>query len=590
MKTRLHPEQALAPQAFCRQVLSERYLAPGEDGIDDVLRRVARALASVELTRHREWHTRRFLEAMRAGFIPAGRIQASAGVESGATLVNCFVQPLQPYGRPAFWREGVREALATMAAGGGVGYDLSDLPSQQLRELTQAKGGPPSPLEFLDIMEERVSEAGPIHARRAAQMAVLRIDHPDVIAFIQRKRRGGLAHFNLSVAITDAFMHAVKRDEHWRLMDTGTNTRDDDSLEADVSRQVSARYLMQQLQDASFACGEPGIIFIDRVSRDDALSDQTPSRAANPCGEQFLPDYGGCNLGSIDLTRFVSAPFTHAAHFQLTRFVSIVSIAVRALDNVIEIAQWPLPQQAELALRQRRIGLGFTGLGDALFMLGLRYDSAAGRAAAARIARCLRDSACAASIRLARERGSFPDLDTATYLAKPRAASRLPPRLQQRIRQLGIRNSHRLSIAPTGSISLAFADNVSPGIEPIFGCRVRHREHTDDRGMSALVADHAWRLFRARSGSLAPLPSAFVTAAGVSPVAQLRMLASITPFVDAGISKTIWVPADYPRSAFDRLARQAWLVGVKAFACYRSNPDIAPAMSADCESGADPFR
>ena len=198
--------------------------------MDDVMRRVSRALASVEPARHREWHTRRFLEAMRAGFIPAGRIQASAGIETGATLVNCFVQPLQPYGRPASWHEGIREALTTMAAGGGVGYDLSDLPSQQLRELTQAEGRPPSPLEFLDLMEERVSEAGLIHARRAAQMAVLRIDHPDVIAFIQRKRRGGLSHFNLSVAITDAFMHAVKRDERWRLMDTGTNARNDQSL------------------------------------------------------------------------------------------------------------------------------------------------------------------------------------------------------------------------------------------------------------------------------------------------------------------------------------------------------------------------
>ncbi len=587
MKTRLYPEISLAPQSFCEQVLSERYLAPGEDCADDVMRRVSQALASVETSRNRAWHAHRFLQAMRAGFIPAGRIQASAGIETSATLVNCFVQPVLPHRRRASWRQGIHEALTTIAAGGGVGYDLSDLPAEHLGSRNEAEDRPPSPLKFLDLMEERVTRAGIGQTRRAAQMAVLRIDHPDVIAFIQHKRRGGLTHFNLSVAITDAFMDAVQRDEPWSLGNTGTNTRDDQALAAQASRHVSARQLMQQLQDASFACGEPGILFIDHIHRDDALGDQTPSRAANPCGEQFLPDYGACNLGSIDLTRFVSAPFTQAAHFKLTHFASIVSIAVRALDNVIEIAQWPLPQQAELALRQRRIGLGFTGLGDALFMLGIRYDSAVGRSAAARIARCLRDSACAASIQLAHERGPFPDLDVATYLAKPRAASRLPPRLQHRIRELGIRHSHRLSIAPTGSISLAFADNVSTGIEPIFGCQVRHREHADDLGRTAVVADHAWRLFKARFGSQAPLPGTFMTAADVSPAAQLRMLASITPFVDAGISKTVWIPADYPRSAFDRLARQAWLMGIKAFACYRSNPDIAQAMVAECELGTD---
>jgi ribonucleoside-diphosphate reductase alpha chain len=561
-------------------VLRERYLAPGEHTVDDVRHRVAIALASVESPRKRADYADIFLQAMRAGFIPGGRIQAAAGLQTAATLINCFVQPVLPPMHRAAWHEGVRQAMVTMAAGGGVGYDLSDLPPRNDPHSLQEMPGLPSPLEFLDLMEQRVAQAIVHRDRRAAQMAVLRIDHPDVIAFIQRKRSGGLAHFNLSVSVTDASMDKAFRDEIWDLRYQPKGILNDQvSDRSIVYNRLPARHVMQQLQDATYACGEPGVIFIDQVNRDEGVTNQAPLRAANPCGEQFLPDYGACNLGSIDLTRFVRSPFSLRAQFDLNRFADVARVAVRALDNVIELTHWPLPEHVELARRQRRIGLGFTGLGDALFMLGLRYDSSAGCAFAARVARCLRDAACEASIRLAMERSSFPDLDALTYLTRPRAGSRLPEHLRRRIQQHGIRNSHRLSIAPTGSISLAFADNVSPGIEPIMGPQIWHRGRGAATDETALVADHAWRLFRSRFGGCARLPPAFLTAADVSPTSQLRMLASVTPFVDAGISKTISIPTDYPRAAFDPLMRQAWLMGVKAFTCYRLNPNITPAMS-----------
>jgi len=298
------------------------------------------------------------------------------------------------------------------------------------------------------------------------------------------------------------------------------------------------------------------------------------------CGEQPLPAYGCCCLGSVDLTRFVDAPFHPEARFDFDAFARVVRPAVRMLDNVLEASVWPLPQQKSEAMAKRRVGLGFTGLGDALVMLGLRYDSDDARAMATRIAAAMRDEAYAASVEIAKEKGAFPLLDREQYLAAPRFASRLPERLQAEIRAHGIRNSHLLSIAPTGTISLAFADNASNGIEPAFSWTYQRKKRMPDDSMRTYdVEDHAWRLYRHLGGDMDPLPPAFVTALELSAQDHMRMVAAVAPYVDSAISKTVNVPEDYPYARFESLYLEAWKAGLKGLTTYRPNAVLGSVLS-----------
>jgi ribonucleoside-diphosphate reductase alpha chain len=583
----------LSTQPISEEVLREKYAKGDERSVDDVRARVARALAAVEAPATRTLWETRFFDAQRSGFIPAGRIDSAAGTALGATLINCFVQPVGDSiaapddGYPGIYT-ALTEAAETMRRGGGVGYDFSRIrPRGAWVGTTQSSAsGPVSYMRVFDRSCETVESAG---SRRGAQMGVLRCDHPDVEDFIHAKDRGDLTNFNISVGVTDAFMRAVEEDGVIELVHraepsaaqkaAGAYRRSDGLW---VYQKPRARELWDQIMRSTYDHAEPGVLFIDRINADNNLGYCERIESTNPCGEQPLPAYGCCCLGSIDLTFFVEAPFESGARFRDEAFVEVVKVAVRMLDNVLDSTVWPLPQQQDEARAKRRIGLGFTGLGDALIMLGLRYDSEAARNEAARIAAVMRDAAYDASADLARERGSFPLFNSDLYLSRGSFASRLPQPLKDKIRAQGIRNSHLLSIAPTGTISLAFADNASNGIEPPFSWSYTRRKRENDGSFKEYaVEDHAWRLYRHLKGADAPLSEAFVTALEMSAENHEAMVAAVAPFIDTSISKTVNVPADYPYAEFQNLYFTAWKSGLKGLATYRPNSVLGAVLSVE---------
>lgn len=553
-------------QKISAAVLAEKYAKGREKTADEIFRRVAHALAGCEPVdcRGRE---QLFLRALREGFIGGGRIMAAAGIAGDATLINCFVQPIGDDLDLA-----LREAAETMRCGGGVGYNFSHIPPQGM-----TSAGPIACIARFDSSRAGAESAG---ARRGAQMAVLDCDHPDILRFVHAKDRGGLTRFNLSVGVSDAFMRAVQDDGDWELVhavrpDLPVRRRG----EVWVYETLRARALWDEIMRSNWDHAEPGVLFLDRINRDNNLSYLERIAAANPCGEQPLPDYAGCCLGSVNLTRLVRDPFTLDARVDWDELAFLTKQGVRMLDNVLDLTHWPLEPQRREAQTKRRIGLGITGLGDALVMLGLRYDRARGRAMAARIARTLRNGAYQASVELARERGAFPALDTDRYLAEPSFASRLPVRIRAAIRQYGIRNSHLLSIAPAGTISLAFADNASNGIEPAFSWRYVRRKLARSGAIEEYpVEDHAWRIWQSLHRG-EPLSPAFVSALEISPLDHVRMVAAVQPYIDAAISKTVNIPEAGAYADFRDLYLQAWRLGLKGITSYRPNCVVGTVLS-----------
>jgi ribonucleoside-diphosphate reductase alpha chain len=584
---------ALPPQAISAEVLAEKYAKGDERTLDEVRQRVARALAAVEPAEQRSQWEQRFADAQRSGFVPAGRINSAAGTELSATLINCFVQPVGDSiaqvedGFPGIYT-ALTEAAETMRRGGGVGYDFSRIRPQGawVGSTQSSASGPVSYMRVFDRSCETVESAG---SRRGAQMAVLRCDHPDVEAFIRAKDEGDLRNFNISVGVTDEFMQAVLAGGEVELVHraepgpaqkaAGAHRRADGLW---VYRRQPAARLWDLIMRSTYDHAEPGVLFLDRINNDNNLNYCESIAATNPCAEQPLPSYGCCCLGSIDLTHFVSAPFEAGADFDDKAFAEVVKVAVRMLDNVLDVTVWPLPQQAEEARNKRRVGLGFTGLGDALIMLGLRYDTPEAREMARRISEAMRDAAYLASADLAVERGAFPLFNADLYLSRGNFASRLPGEVKEQIRAKGIRNSHLLSIAPTGTISLAFADNASNGIEPPFSWTYTRKKRMGDGSFKEYsVEDHAWRLYRHLKGHDAPLTQAFVTALEMSADAHAQMVAAVAPCIDTSISKTVNVPADYPYEDFQGLYLTAWRSGLKGLATYRPNAVLGSVLSVD---------
>lgn len=581
----------LAAQEISAEVLVEKYAKGDEKTVHEVRQRVAGALAAVEAEDKRTFWEARFLEAQEKGFVPAGRINSAAGTTLAATLINCFVQPVGDSvtkavdGRPGIYT-ALAQAAETMRRGGGVGYDFSSIRPKgaMVRGTASNASGPVSYMRVFDRSCETVESAG---ARRGAQMGVLRCDHPDIEEFIHAKDKGDLTNFNISIGVTDAFMRAVEAGEMVELVhksEPGEDIKAAGAYPLDdgtwVYRKVEARDLWTQIMRSTYDHAEPGILFLDRMNQDNNLSYCETIEATNPCAEQPLPPYGCCCLGSINLTLFVQEPFSEKAAFDFDGFGKIIDTAVRMLDNVLDTTHWPLEQQQEEASSKRRIGLGFTGLGDALIMLRKRYDTEEARSEARKIAEHLRDRAYAASVELARERGSFPLFNADMYLTGNNFASRLPSALKERIRKHGIRNSHLLSVAPTGTISLAFADNASNGIEPPFSYTYTRRKRTIDGDFREhSVEDYAWRLYRHLGGDVNNLPPWFVTALEISAAAHKEMVAAVAPYVDTSISKTVNVPEDYPYSDFEDLYLSAWKSGLKGLATYRPNSVLAPVLS-----------
>jgi ribonucleoside-diphosphate reductase alpha chain len=589
---------ALGWQEVSLDVLREKYAKGAERDLDGpamaraVRSRVARALAAVEAD-PAAWEPR-FLKALERGFIPGGRINSAAGASiADVTLINCFVQPVgdsiseTTRGKPGIYI-ALREAAETMRRGGGVGYDFSAIRPKgaKVAGTDSAASGPVSYMHVFDQSCATVESAG---ARRGAQMGVLRCDHPDILEFVSAKReKGRLSNFNISVGVTDAFMAAVEADGPFELVhEAEPGPRRSGRRRADglwIYDTIRARELWQIVMRNTYEAAEPGVLFLDTINRENNLHYCEAISATNPCGEIPIPDYGCCCLGSINLTEYVTDPFTPEASFDDAGFVETVTTAVRMLDDVLTATVWPLPQQAAEAAAKRRIGLGFTGLGDALILMGLRYDSEEGRVFAAAVARKLRDAAYRASTALAHEKGAFPLLDVEKLLASGMAA-RLSDEIRDGIRTHGLRNSHLLSIAPTGTISLAFADNASNGIEPAYSWYyTRKKREADNTTRDYRVEDHAWRLWRARGGNTDALPPAFVSALEISAHDHMAMQAAIQPFVCQAISKTVNVLEDYPFAAFETLYLDAWKAGLKGITTYRPNAVLGSVLSTEAAS------
>ena len=580
-------------QPISRDVLAEKYFKPGESSLEQLYGRVARALASVEKPELRAEWEQKFLTNLHVGAIGAGRIMSAAGTDIQATLINCFVQPVgdaiqgvDDEGYPGIY-EALREAAETMRRGGGVGYDFSRIrPKGAFVKGTHSIAS--GPCSYMNVFDQSCSTVESAGSRRGAQMGVLRIDHPDVAEFITAKRTPGRwNNFNVSVGVSDAFMQAVANGTDWALvhkakpgqkvLEGGGYQRADGLW---VYRKLPARELWDTIMQSTYDFAEPGILFLDQIGRDNNLNYCEKIEATNPCGEQPLPPYGCCDLGPIILTNFVRNPFGAGgdAAFDFDAFEQVVATQVRALDNVLDVTFWPLEQQRNESADKRRIGVGFTGLGNALTMLKLGYDREDGRAMATEIARRMRDAAYRASVELAKEKGAFPKFKAAGYLAEGTFASRLPADIQADIRQHGIRNSHLLSIAPTGTVSLAFADNASNGIEPAFSWGYkRNKREADGSKSSYTVEDHAFRLYRSlvdstvSSDDTGKLPDYFVNALEMSAQDHVAMMEAVQPFVDTSISKTVNIPEDYPYDSFKDLYRQAWQAGLKGLATYRPN-------------------
>ncbi len=572
---------------IARHIWATRYRAADETDIRTSWQRVAQAIAQAE-GRDRDIWAARFaalLDDFR--FLPGGRILAGAGTGHRVTLFNCFVMGGIADDLEHIF-EALKEGALTMQHGGGVGYDFSTL--RPAGTVATASGTIASgPVSFMHIWDAMCATMLSTGARRGAMMATLRCDHPDIETFVDAKRDPAvLRHFNLSVQVSDAFLEAVANDADWALV---FPLHEGESAEAVLSRRwsgtaapvpcrvvrtVKARALWQRILRAAYDTAEPGVLFVDTINRDNTLSNVEHLTATNPCGEIPLPPYGACDLGSLNLAAFVTAPFAEDARLDFAALADAAALSVRFLDDVIDVSRYPLPAQADEAKRKRRIGLGVTGLADALVMLGLAYDSEAARHLSAQAMQTVRDAAYRASVELAREKGAFPALERDAFLASG-FALRLPADIRAAIAAHGIRNSHLLAIAPAGTISL-LANNLSSGIEPVFAAEAERRVlQADGHYATHPVVDFAWQVWRERGGR--GTPPAFVEARALDPRAHLAMQAALQPFVDNAISKTINVAVDLPFGRFEDLYREAHALGLKGCTVFRPNPVTGAILS-----------
>ncbi len=548
-----------------------RFRAPDGTGDRDVAgswARVAYALSLAESPATRLAHAGSFASALAGHkFLPAGRILAGAGTGRAVTLFNCFVMGTIPDSMDGIF-SALREAALTLQQGGGIGYDFSTLrPKGATVEGVGADAsGPVSFMEVWDAMCRTIMSAG---SRRGAMMATLAIDHPDIEKFIDAKRSSGrLSNFNLSVLVSDAFMAAVKADGDWTLKFGGRDYRP-----------LKARALWDRIMRSTYEYAEPGVIFIDRINSQNNLSYCETISATNPCGEQPLPPYGACLLGSINLAKLVRHPFEDDAWLDRTELERLTGIAVRMLDDAIDVSRFPLEAQRHEAVAKRRIGLGVTGLADALIFCKARYGSAQSVELIQSWLGAMSQAAYRASAALAREKGAFALFDRDAYLARPHIQA-LPADIRDAIAQAGIRNALLTSIAPTGTISL-FADNVSSGVEPVFALSYNRKVLQPDGSKSEeIVEDYALRKFRVRFGAGAPLPDYFVTAQTLTPADHLAVQAAAQPFIDSAISKTINVPAAISFAEFENIYRAAYEQGCKGCTTYRPNAVTGSVLSA----------
>ena len=468
----------------------------------------------------------------------------------------------------------LKEAALTMQQGGGIGYDFSTIRPKgaDVKGVAADASGPLSFMDVWDAMCRTIMSAG---SRRGAMMATMRCDHPDIEAFIAAKQDPArLRMFNLSVLVTDAFMAAVKADKPWDLV-----------FGDKVYKTVEVRDLWNRIMRSTFDCAEPGVIFIDRINAANNLGYVETIAATNPCGEQPLPPYGACLLGSINMATLVKGAFEEGSSLDMAALDQLVRVAVRMMDNVVDASRFPLPEQAAEAKAKRRIGLGVTGLADALLMCGLRYGSDEAVAATEDWMHAIARAAYLASVDLAKEKGAFPLFEAEGFLASGNMLG-MDADVREAVRAHGIRNALLTSIAPTGTISL-YAGNVSSGIEPVFAyAYTRKVLQKDGSRTEEEVVDFAVRLWREKFGE-APLPEHFVNAQTLPPLDHVRMQAAAQRWVDSSISKTINCPVDISFDDFSEVYMAAWDQGCKGCTTYRPN-DVTGSVLTVSEKAATP--
>ena len=562
------------PMAISQQIWDMKYRLKDQNGtfleqtVQDTWRRIAKALSEVE-TEPKKWETIFYNALTDFKFLPAGRITAGSGTKRNVTLFNCFVMGVIPDSMSGIF-DMLKEAALTMQQGGGIGYDFSTIrPKGSLvKGIAADASGPVSFMDVWDSMCRTIMSAG---SRRGAMMATMRCDHPDIEEFIAAKSDSQkLRMFNLSVLVTDAFMEAVKKGEDWKLI---YNNK--------VYSVIKAADLWDQIMRATYNFAEPGVIFIDRINETNNLSYCETITATNPCGEQPLPPYGACLLGSINLAKLVEHPFDKNAYLDVSQLEDLVSTAVRMMDNVIEVSQFPLEAQKLEAKNKRRIGLGVTGLADALLMVGLRYGSDEAVKKTEKWMKTIARSAYNASINLAEEKGAFPLFDPEKFIVSGKMIQ-MDEDVKQAVHKFGIRNALLTSIAPTGTISL-YAGNVSSGIEPVFAYSYKRKVlQNDGSHVEEEVVDYAVQLWRDKFGD-APLPDFFVSAQNLTPADHVKMQAAAQKWVDSSISKTINCPEDISFDDFKEVYIQAYDTGCKGCTTYRPNEVTGSVLSAGSE-------
>ncbi|WP_313499442.1 adenosylcobalamin-dependent ribonucleoside-diphosphate reductase [Pseudoxanthomonas mexicana] len=612
--------------------------------IDGTYQRVARALADAEATpEKRAYWYERFVWALRRGAIPAGRITSNAGAQQhkpATSTINCTVSGTIEDSMDGIL-EKVHEAGLTLKAGCGIGYEFSTLRPKGAF-VAGAGAYTSGPMSFMDIYDKMCFTVSSAGGRRGAQMGTFEISHPDVKDFIRAKREDGrLRQFNLSLLITDGFMQAVDQDADWPLVfpvnikekgdidiedaaqvvwrewPTHKNyiVRDDGLVACKIYGHIRARHLWDMIMVSTYDYAEPGFILIDRVNEMNNNWWCETIRATNPCGEQPLPPYGACLLGSVNLTTFVRDPFTDQARFDWEEYKEVVRVFTRMLDNVVEVNGLPLPQQQAEILRKRRHGMGFLGLGSTLTMLKHKYGSAESCEFTEAIAREMAVAGWEMGLALAKEKGPAPIMDElftvtaamlrqrpemakdgwkvgqeipgkvlhAKYSRYMQRVAEVAPDLVDELAEVGSRFTHHSSIAPTGTISLSLANNASNGIEPSFAHHYSRNVIREGKKSKEKVDVYSYELLAYRElvnpkampfsdDPEARLPDYFIAADDISPKEHVDVQAAAQKWVDSSISKTANVPTDYPYEQFKDIYRYAHQQGLKGCTTFRFNP------------------
>ena len=562
------------PMPISQQIWDMKYRLKDQNGaflehtVEDTWRRIAVALSKAEAN-PKKWESIFYDSLTDFKFLPAGRIIAGSGTARNVTLFNCFVMGVIPDSMSGIF-DMLKEAALTMQQGGGIGYDFSTIRPKGsiVKGIAADASGPVSFMDVWDSMCRTIMSAG---SRRGAMMATMRCDHPDIEEFIAAKSDSKkLRMFNLSVLVSDAFMEALKKGEDWRL-----------TFNDKIYKVIKAADLWDKIMRATYNYAEPGVIFIDRINEANNLRYCETITATNPCGEQPLPPYGACLLGSINLARLVEYPFGENAHLDVSQLENLVATAVRMMDNVIEVSQFPLEVQKLEALNKRRIGLGVTGLADALLMVGLRYGSDEAVEKTEEWMKLIARASYKASINLAKEKGAFSLFDPEKLIASGNM-KQMDDDIKQAVRKFGLRNALLTSIAPTGTISL-YAGNVSSGIEPVFAYSYTRKVlQNDGSHIEEEVVDYAVQMWRDKFGD-AQLPDYFVSAQNLTPSDHVKMQAAAQKWVDSSISKTINCPEDISFDDFKEVYMQAYDTGCKGCTTYRPNEVTGSVLSVASE-------